>query len=260
MRLSLWQNTVQTDVEILGEGPPLVYLHGPWGLTPDLPFVQRLAQQQTVYAPRYPGTTRGDPDGIHRLDSLHDLVIYHGELFDALHLEGVILVGHSIGGMIACELAAAMPALVKKLVLIDSVGLWRDDQPVKNWMIMPEDRLREALFADPAHGSAFFAQSADAEDRADRIWALACTAKFTWPVPDKGLKRRIHRIKAPTLVVWGAEDGITPRVYAEEFARRIAGATSVCIDRAGHLPHLEEPDAVLQAMSDFSDGKHFPQR
>jgi pimeloyl-ACP methyl ester carboxylesterase len=249
MRLSLWQDTVQTEVEVLGHGQPLVYLHGPWGLTSDLAFVERLAEVQTVYAPRYPGTTRGDPDGIHQLDSLHDLIVYYAELLDALHLQHVTLVGHSVGGMIACELAAAMPPLVQKLVLIDSVGLWRDDHPVKNWMIMPDEPLRKALFADPEHGKAFFAQSSDAEERADRIWALACTAKFIWPVPDKGLKRRIHRVKAPTLVIWGAEDGITPPVYADEFARRIPEASSVCIEHAGHLPHLEQPHAVLQAIS-----------
>lgn len=252
MKLSLWQESVQTDVEVLGDGPPLVYLHGPWGLTPDLPFLARLAQHQTVYAPRHPGTTRRDPDAIHQLDSLHDLVVYYGELLEALHLDSVTLVGHSVGGMIACELAAAMPPLVRRLVLIDSVGLWLDDHPVKNWMIMPEDQLRKALFADSERGKAFLAQSPDAEDRADRIWALACTAKFIWPVPDKGLKRRIHRVKAPTVIIWGALDGITPRVYAEEFAHRIADARTVYIERAGHFPHLEQPDAVLSAIAEHS--------
>jgi pimeloyl-ACP methyl ester carboxylesterase len=251
MRLSLWQNSVQTDVEVRGDGPPLVYLHGPWGLAPDLAFVELLSKDHRVYAPRHPGTTRGDPDGIHRLDSLHDLVVYYAELLDALQLDRVTLVGHSVGGMVACELAAAMPALVQKLVLIDPVGLWLPEHPVKNWMIMPEDRLREALFADPEQAGAFFTQSGDAEDRADRIWALACTAKFIWPVPDKGLKRRIHRVKAPTLVIWGAEDGIAPPAYADEFARRIADARSVCIEHAGHLPQVEQPEAVLRAIADF---------
>jgi pimeloyl-ACP methyl ester carboxylesterase len=70
-------------------------------------------------------------------------------------------------------------------------------------------------------------------------------------VPDKGLKRRIHRVKAPTLVIWGAEDGIAPPAYADEFARRIADARSVCIEHAGHLPQVEQPEAVLRAIADF---------
>jgi pimeloyl-ACP methyl ester carboxylesterase len=176
------------------------------------------------------------------------VVVYHAELFEALQLERATLVGHSVGAMVACELAATTPQLVERLVLIDAVGLWRDDAPVKNWMIMPEDRLREALFTDPAHAAAFFAQSGEPEDRADRIWSLACTAKFIWPLPDRGLKRRLHRVKAPTQVIWGAADGIVPAVYADEFVRRIAGARKVCITSAGHLPHLERPEEVLRAI------------
>src|SRR5690349_717050 len=98
MRLQLWQNTIQTDVEVLGTGAPLVYLHGPWGLQPDLPFVQKVSEMYTVYAPRHPGTTPGNPEGIHRVESLLDLVVYHAELLDQLELDRVTLMGHSVGG------------------------------------------------------------------------------------------------------------------------------------------------------------------
>lgn len=250
MRLQLWQHTIQTDVEVLGSGPPMVYLHGPWGLTPDIPFVQRLSERHTVYAPRFPGTTTGDPDGIHQVDSLYDLVLYHAELLDQLDLKSATLVGHSVGGMLACELAAASPERVDKLMLIDALGLWRDDPPVRNWMIMPEDALRSALFAAPESGVAttFFAQPAEPEMRADRIWALACTARFIWPIPDRGLRRRMHRVRAPALVVWGTQDGIASPVYADEFAACLGRARVALIDAAGHLPQLEQPEAVLAEM------------
>jgi pimeloyl-ACP methyl ester carboxylesterase len=252
-RLRLWQDTIQTDVEVVGSGPPLVYLHGPWGLAVDLPFIQTLSAGHTVYAPYYPGTTRGDPNGIHQLDSLYDLIVYHTELLEQLQLQSVTLVGHSVGGMLACELAATIPTMVDRLVLIDALGLWRDDVPVRNWMIMPEDALRPALFA-AAEGnvaSAFFAQPAEPEPRADRIWALACTAKFIWPIPDKGLRRRIHRVTAPSLVVWGARDGIAPAIYAQEFETLIANAELALIESAGHLPHLEQTAAVVNAVNEF---------
>jgi len=170
-------------VEVVGDGPALVYLHGPWGLAPDLACVQALSASHTVYAPRYPGTTAGDPEAIHQLDSLLDLVAYYAELLDRLELRSATVVGHSVGGMLACELGAAMPDRIERLVLIDALGLWRDDHPVRNWMIMPEDALRRALFADPigATANTFFAQPVQPEPRADRIWALACTAKFIWP-------------------------------------------------------------------------------
>jgi pimeloyl-ACP methyl ester carboxylesterase len=249
-RLRLWQNTIQTDVEVLGEGAPLVYLHGPWGLPPDLPFVEMLSASNAVYAPRYPGTSAGNPDAIHQLDSLHDLILYYAEVLDQLDLGTVALVGHSVGGMVASELAAAMPERVERLVLIDALGLWRDDAPVRNWMIMPDDTLRPALFADPAGSAAegFFAQPVEPEPRADRIWALACSAKFMWPIPDKGLRRRIHRVQAPTQVVWGKQDGIISQAYADEFAERIPGAQRVLIDNAGHLPHLEQAERVRDAI------------
>ena len=254
-RIQLWQGKIETAVEVCGEGPPLVFLHGPWGLRDDREFLAQLASTHCVYAPRHPGTSSGDPDAIHRLDELWDLVVYYGELFDRLGLEAPALVGHSFGGMVACEIAATTPERAGKLVLIDPVGLWRDDLPVKNWMIMPEDQLRSALFADPSAKAAdrFFELPAErdarAEAQADFIWSQACTGKFIWPIPDRGLKKRIHRIAAPTLIVWGTADGIISPGYAPEFAQRIANARVELIDNAGHLPHLEHPDRVGQLVS-----------
>lgn len=252
-RLLLWQEHISTELEIVGQGPPLVYLHGPWGLSPDLAFVQALSASHTVYAPRFPGTTPGDPEAIHQLDSLLDLVAYYAELLDRLELSSATVVGHSVGGMLACELGVALPNRVERLVLVDALGLWRDDQPVRNWMIMPEDALRTALFAHPsgAVADAFFTQPTQPELRADRIWALACTGKFIWPIPDNGLHRRIHRVCAPTLLIWGRQDGIVPAVYAEEFAQRIAGALTTIVDGAGHLPHLEQTQDVVNSVNRF---------
>jgi len=82
-------------------------------------------------------------------------------------------------------------------------------------------------------------------------WAMGTTGKFIWPIPDKGLKKRIHRVAAPTLLVWGKEDRLVPSVYADEFTRRIAGARVHTVDGAGHVPHLERPDAVARMIRDF---------
>jgi pimeloyl-ACP methyl ester carboxylesterase len=252
-RLSLWQGNVQTDVEVRGEGAPLVYLHGPWGLTADVPFVDLLARTNTVYAPRHPGTSAADPEAVHRIDSLHDLIVYYAEMFDQLELRSPSLVGHSFGGMVACEIAATMPASVSHLVLIDPVGLWRDDIPVKNWMIFSEQERQTALFANPeAEGARrFFPVPGDTDALADFIWSQACTGKFVWPIPDRGLSRRIHRITAPTLVIWGTRDGVIADGYADEFATRIPGARVERIEGAGHLPHLEQPQAVARLLADF---------
>jgi pimeloyl-ACP methyl ester carboxylesterase len=83
------------------------------------------------------------------------------------------------------------------------------------------------------------------------VWAQACTGKFVWPVPDRGLKNRAHRIAAPSLLIWGEGDRIVPPVYADEFAKRIAGARVKLIAEAGHLAHLEQMEAVAKAVLDF---------
>lgn len=256
-RFSLWQGKVGTEVEVSGNGPPLLYLHGPWGLAPDREFIARLAARYEVYAPRHPGTSSGDPDAAHRIDTLYDLILYYDELMDGLGLDRAAVAGHSFGGMVAAEIAASSPRRVRKLVLIDPVGLWRDDHPVQNWMIMPEAARTKALFADPAGDAAqrFFAQPAEKDARVASVvafvWAQACTGKYIWPIPDKGLKHRIHRIAAPTLVLWGKADSIASSIYADEFASRIKGARAELIDGAGHLPHLEAGERVAALVEKF---------
>jgi pimeloyl-ACP methyl ester carboxylesterase len=259
-KLRLWQERVETEVEISGSGPPLVYLHGPWGLAPDRGFIARLAASNTVYAPKFPGTSRGNHEAVHALDNWLDLVVYHGELLDRLELASPALAGSSFGALVAAEFAAAVPKSVRRLVLIDPVGLWRDDLPVKNWMLLSSDVRRRLLFADPEGDAArrFFEVPSDPEARVDTLaqfnWSLACTGKFVWPIADRGFKNRIHRVAAPTLIVWGTTDGIIAPDYAQEFAKRISGAKVEMIDRAGHLPHLEQPEAVMKAVSGFLAG------
>jgi pimeloyl-ACP methyl ester carboxylesterase len=257
-RIRLWQDRVETEVEVAGRGSALVYLHGPWGLNPDRAFIERLAGTHTVYAPRHPGTTPGDPNGVHAFSDWLDLLVYYGELFDRLQLHGpTTFVGHSFGGLVAAELAATSPKSVGKLALIDPIGLWRDDLPVKNWMVLSDTERRPSLFADPKGEAAqqFFATPSDPDERvevlAQFVWSQACTGKFVWPVPDRGLKRRIHRIAAPTLIVWGDTDRIIAPDYAKEFAKRIAGARVQMIAKAGHLPQLEQPETVAKAVLDF---------
>ena len=163
-RLKLWQGRIETEVEIAGHGPPLVYLHGPWGLAPDRAFIARLAESHTVHAPKFPGTSKGDTEAAHHLDDWHDLLVCYGELFDTLGLETPSLVGHSFGGLLAAEIAALAPKSVRRLVLIDPVGLWLDEHPVQNWMLLPYKARPAALFADPEGEAAkrFFETPADA--------------------------------------------------------------------------------------------------
>jgi pimeloyl-ACP methyl ester carboxylesterase len=94
----------------------------------------------------------------------------------------------------------------------------------------------------------------DVEMQIKLIWCMACTGKFVWPIPDKGLKKRIHRIKAPSLVVWGKQDRLVPAVYAEEFARRIPGSRVEMLEETGHVLTLEQPARVAGLIESFLAG------
>ena len=250
--VSVWQDRVRLRVLSKGSGPALVYFHGPWGLTWE-PFLDLLAQHFTVHAPEHPGTTPGAPDDIYQLDNLWDLVLCYDELLDALEVSDAVFVGHSFGGMVACEMAAAAARRVRELVLIDPIGFWRDTEPVVNWMALDVAEMRRRIFRDPEGEAArhLFGKEDDAAARVRLAWAMGATGKFIWPIPDKGLKKRIHRVKAPTLLVWGKEDRLVPPVYADEFTRRLPGARVQMMDQAGHAPHLEQPEIAARMVNEF---------
>jgi pimeloyl-ACP methyl ester carboxylesterase len=254
--VSVWQGRVRMRVFSEGAGPPLVFLHGPWGLTWDR-FLEELARSFSVHAPEHPGTTPAAPDDIYHLDGLWDLVLCYDELLTALKLDEVTLVGHSFGGMVACELAATFPRRVRRLVLIDPLGFWRDTEPVVNWMMLNPADLPRVIFRDPNTDSAkrMFGPSeppdAAAAARVRLMWAMGATGKFIWPLPDKGLKKRVHRVSAPTLLVWGKEDRLVPPVYADEFTRRLGDARVQTVDGAGHAPQIEQPQKVARMVAEF---------
>ena len=243
-------------VQIRGSGPPLVFLHPAGGFAWD-PFLETLSEQRTVYAPLVPGVSPADPDAIDEVRDLFELVLCEQEALSSLGLEGADLVGASFGGMLACELQATFPGMFGKLVLFAPIGLWRDDAPVTNWMMTAPEDFPALLFADPAGeaAQAMFTLPEDPAARADAIaaatWAMGCTAKFVWPVPDRGLDRRIHRITAPTLVIWGRDDALISPVYAEEFGRRIEGARVEVLDDCGHALHLEREQETLALVRTF---------
>ena len=254
--VTVWHDRVPLRVHVRGAGPALVYFHGPWGLTWG-PFLDALARRFTVYAPEHPGTTPDEPEAIQQVDQLWDLVLCYDELLEQLALREMALAGHSFGAMMACEVAAQAPRRVKRLVLIDPIGLWRDDAPVINWMLLSPQEMPGYVFqrteSDAAKG--LFSVPTDPEEgalaRTRLTWAMGATGKFIWPIPDKGLKKRIHRIAAPTLLVWGEADRLVPRAYAKEFASRLPDTRLEVVAGAGHAPQLEQPEATVRVVQAF---------
>jgi len=254
--VSGWEGRLTLRVKVAGQGPALVFLHGSFGHHFD-GLLTRLAEHYTVYAPEFPGTSPADPYAIHAVDELSDLVLVYEELISRLDLVKPVLAGHAFGGMLAAELAATFPDLTDSLVLIAPVGLWRDDTPVAAWGATAAHELPGLLFHDPASpaAQAWATPPADPEAAiaagAGLLWSIGCTGKFTWPVPDRGLRRRLHRIAAETLLVWGDDDRVVPPVYAGEFTRLLPRAITQIVEDAGHLPQVERPDDTWRIVGGF---------
>ena len=244
-------------VLIKGEGAPVIYLHGPFGQEWD-GFLDDLATDRRVYAPAHAGAE--ETDDLQHLDGLSDLVLYYDDLFDRLGLDRVDLVGHSFGGMVAAEYAATFRDRVGKLVLIDAMGLWRDDAPVGDHLLVAPEKLVKLLFLDPSNPDVAAKLAMPTEREAmdaalvQRFGALASTSHFIHPIPERGLKRRLPRIKAETLVLWGAQDALVPPVYAKEFAALIPKARVQMIEEAGHVPQIEQRKIVSGHLAKFLRG------
>lgn len=249
---------LEITTNIAGQGEPLVFLHSAGGFYWD-DFLDQLADRYTVYAPYFPGTEPGKPDLIKAVDTLWDVVTAYDDVLDALGLEKTTLMGHSLGGLLACELAAQRKHQITKLILISPIGLWREDAPytVADWCVPEADELSEILFhrLDEPRVKRRLAIPDDEEEAARAqvhfIWTLGCTGKVIWPIPDKGLKKRIHRITAPSLIVWGENDRLIPPVYASDFKTAIDGAQVSMIPECGHDPLLEQCEVLSEAVGGF---------
>ena len=241
----------KTRVLTAGEGSPVVFLHGAGGLEWD-PFLEGLAREYRVLAPEHPGT--GPSQGVEYLEDLLDLVLYYGELFDALSVASAPLVGHSFGGMVAAEMAAINPERVPKLVLIAPIGLWLDDHPIPDISTITPSQLPALLLADP-HGPAATALTgpdpSDPEALFQAAMTMASMLQFIWPLPDKGLSRRLYRVRAQTLLIWGREDRLVDPAYGPHFSSAIPRARLEVVEGAGHLPHVEQATEVTALVNAF---------
>ena len=237
-----------------GQGDPVLFLHGAGGLFWD-PLLDAVAAGHRVVAPEHPGA--GDSQGLEHVEDLWDLVLFYNELLDSLELPRVSILGHSFGGMVAAEIAATNPERVNKLALIAPIGLWLDEHPVPDISGVPPERIPELVLADPQGPVAALMPAPDPSNPESLFKAamtMASILQFIWPLPDKGLSKRLYRVKAPTLLVWGAHDKLVDPAYGEAFAAAIAGARLEVIDGAGHLPNLEQPERTIGLLTEFLAG------
>jgi pimeloyl-ACP methyl ester carboxylesterase len=235
----------------VGEGPPLLWLHGLNGIEADDPIVAGLARHYSVVAPLAPGFD--DLDALGDIRDIHDLALHYDDVLDALDIDQAPLVGHSFGAMIAAEIAAHFPKRVSRLVLLAPLGLWNDAYPVADLFGIPATEMPQLLYADAerAKSATKVDPRGDVETLIKLVRGMTTVARFLWPIPDRGLARRLYRVRAPTLVVHGEQDAFVPVAYADEFGAAVGSAQVVKVPKAGHMLTVEASDAVMSAIGVF---------
>jgi pimeloyl-ACP methyl ester carboxylesterase len=245
------------DVELMvhGSGDPLVYIHGADGFPAWESYLQTLSEHYKVYVPAQPGISKST--GLEHLDNIWDLVLFYDELFTKLNLKNIHLVGHSYGGMIAAEIASSYPERIKTLTLVSSLGLWNEAEPIKDFFILTSQERNDLLWYDNTIPIAVAKSSipTDPMEKAsaniNRIITLASVGKFCWPIPDRGLTKRIHRLNMPVLLIWGDHDQIVPLSYGHTFNSLINNSKLSVLKNTGHIPQLESETEFIKAITGF---------
>ena len=221
-----------------GSGAPVVFLHSAGGLLRDNSFLDQLAQRYSVFAPEWPGY--GESTGEELLEDMLDFALHGWDLVDALGLRQPHLVGHSMGGMIAAEMACLAPRDLGKLVLVGAAGLWMDEHPIPDIFAMLPHQIAEVLFADPQQGQALLTGGADLSDMEalkDFYVAsqrrLAMAGKILFPIPNRRLSKRLYRLTAETLVLCMGEFGRTPKINEKAGRDHWGPAASILFAGAG---------------------------
>jgi len=237
-------------------GEPVVFFHGAGGLQEREEVLERLAERFRVYAPELPGY--GESTGEALLDDMLDFTLHGWDVCDALEVERPRLVAHSMGGMIAAEMACLCPERPVKVALVAPAGLWLDDHPVPDLFATLPHHLPELMFHDPEAGAAMMTGGVDFSD-ADALTEffvgnakrLGMAGKILFPIPNRRLSKRLYRLRAETLLVWGESDRMFPRPYWDRWLELVPHAELVTVAEAGHLAPLEQPDAVAAALEKF---------
>ena len=239
---------VELDVLTVGAGPPLVLLHGFAPVGPDAPFVDGLGRHAEVIAPTHPGfghSTR-PPD----FDTVYDLVHLYGALLEQLPHERVTLLGLSFGGWLAAEIAVACRHRIAKLILVDALGIkvsGPDTPDILDVFNTSPAEVRRRAWHDPARSAPDFDEMAD-EALVAHARSRDALCLYAWHpyMYTPQLRRWLGTIRVPSLVLWGASDGIVTPDYGRAYARLIPGARFELIADAGHHPEIERPDAFVE--------------
>ncbi|HEX2198477.1 MAG TPA: alpha/beta hydrolase [Burkholderiales bacterium] len=228
-----------------GSGPPLLFLHGASGAPVILPFMEKLAERFEVLVPEHPGYGQsGEPDW---LENIHDVAYFYLDFLAQLSLREVTLVGNSMGGWMAMEIAVRDTSRLKTVVLVSPAGIRAPGVQPADIFLMPDEQLVRSLFHDQELAEARLAAPVTPEAVDIALKNKHTTARLAWEprLHDPFLPKWLHRIDVPVKIIWGREDRILPVQYLEQFRKLMPQAEIHVIEGAGHLPHAEKADEFV---------------
>jgi len=249
-------NGVRLEAIEKGRGRPLLFLHPAIGIEREAAVLERLAEEARVIAPSHPGF--GGSEQPKSFTTVDDLAYFYLDLLDALDLRDTILVGVSFGAWIAAEIAVKSTARLSHLVLANAVGIKvgnRDTRDIADIFALTEPELNTLAYFDPKIATRDYPAMPEADVRVVARNREA-TARYAWSpyMHDPKLKGRLHRIRIPTLLLWGSADRILSEAYGRAYCAAIPDARFETIERAGHYPHIEQPDEFARRIVAFTQG------
>ena len=250
-------NGTRIDMIERGAGRPLLFLHAENGIEPAAAAIEELAKGARVIAPTHPGFGRSElPKGMRTVD---DLSYFYLDVLDQLDLREIAVVGVSLGAWIAAEIAVKSTARFSRLVMANAVGIKvgdRETRDIVDVFALTEKEFLDIAYCDPARGARDYKALPDAEVLA-AARAREATARLAWNpyFHDPRLKSRLHRIRIPTLFLWGAHDRMLSEAYGRAYCAMVSGARFELIERAGHFPHQEQPKAFAEKVLAFMGSK-----
>jgi len=240
-------------VESKGAGKPLLLLHSEDRYERDADFVDELAKKYRVIMPSMPGFNGSIlPDSIR---SIEDMSYLYLDLLDAMKLQDVSVIGFSVGGWLACEIATKNDARLKKLILVDPVGIKNGgpyDRDIEDIYYNKFEVVKKFKFHDVRKDPRVLIEMTDAE-ALNEARARETTARICWDpyFHNPSLRYRLNRVKLKTLLIWGKNDGIVKPAYGRGYSKKILGSKMITIAKAGHFPHVEQPKEFIQHVRAF---------
>jgi pimeloyl-ACP methyl ester carboxylesterase len=243
-------------------GHPILIVHGISTISPDAPFLDKLSESGEIIAPSHPGFGRSPRPA--DFDTMYDLVHLYLAVLEALPGDRAVMIGFSFGGWIAAEVAACAPEKLDRLVLVDPVGVklgGREERDIVHFFNTSPEELNRRAWHDPANRppgnyglgwqTAIDTMTEDDMVALARDWDALCLYAWRPHMYNPQLKHWLHRIAAPTLVLWGAGDRIVTPDYGRAYSALIPAARFEVIDAAGHHPELEQPRAFVDRVARF---------